>query len=289
MVAVSGLRPAQLAVSGVEYNMNKMPITRRRLVRMSAGLLLASGLWPGALAAEGAAAEDFEFVVVNDLHYWDKGCAAFFEKMLARMRAAAPKSRLLLVCGDLCEHGKAEQLSGIRDLLKTGGMEVRTVCGNHDWAGNNDRRAFDDIWPGSLNYTFEHGGWQIVALDTTDGTKSNVEIRKPTFAWLDENLPGLDRKRPMILLTHFPMGVFTPMRPKNADDLLDRFRDFNLRAVFCGHYHGFTERPRGNATITTGKCCSFRRDNHDKTKEKGFFACKTKDAKIAREFVEVRL
>ncbi|MFI5379007.1 MAG: metallophosphoesterase family protein [Tepidisphaerales bacterium] len=269
--------------------MTNMRITRRRLMQVSAGVLLSAELWPGALAAGDAPAADFDFVAVNDLHYWDQGCNPFFEKMVAKMKEASPKSKLLLVCGDLAEHGKAEQLTAMRDLLKPADMEVHTVCGNHDWARDDDRKAFEEIWPGSLNYTFEHNGWQIVALDTTDGTKSSVEIRKPAFEWLDQNMPKLDRKRPMILVTHFPMGVFTPMRPKNADDLLDRFRDFNLRAVFCGHYHGFTERSRGNATITTGKCCSFRRDNHDRTKEKGFFACKARDGKVAREFVEVRL
>ena len=261
-------------------------------MRVSAGVLLAAGMWPGVLAAEDAAAGEFDFIAVNDLHYWDEKCVPFFEKMVVKMKEAVPKSKLLLVSGDLCEQGKSEQHTGIRDLLKTVGMEVRVVCGNHDWvkgdeSRKDERKAYEEIWPGSLNYTFDHDSWQIVGLDSSDGAKSNVEILKPTFDWLDENLPKLDRKRPMIVMTHFPMGILTPQRPKNADDLLDRFRDFNLRAVFCGHYHGFTERPRGNATITTNRCCSFRRDNHDKSKEKGFFACKTRDGKVVREFVEV--
>ena len=44
------------------------------------------------------------------------------------------------------------------------------------------------------------------------------------------------------MLTHFPLGEGVKMRPKNADDLLKRFLEFNLRAVYSGHYHSFTEK-----------------------------------------------
>ena len=35
------------------------------------------------------------------------------------------------------------------------------------------------------------------------------------------------------------------MRPLNADDVLARLLEFNLGAVFCGHFHGYTERDFG--------------------------------------------
>ena len=37
-------------------------------------------------------------------------------------------------------------------------------------------------------------------------------------------------------------GRHVPMRPLNADDVLARLLEFNLGAVFCGHFHGYTER-----------------------------------------------
>jgi hypothetical protein len=69
--------------------------------------------------------------------------------------------------------------------------------------------------------------------------------------------------------------------------LLNRFKAYNLRAVFNGHFHSFTERDKGDYIITTNKCCSFRRNNHDGTPEKGFFVCKAKSGRIVREFIEV--
>jgi hypothetical protein len=60
-----------------------------------------------------------------------------------------------------------------------------------------------------------------------------------------------------------------------------------LQAVLNGHFHAFTERPYGKTMITTNRCCAISRENHDKTKEKGYFLCQAREGKITRTFVEV--
>jgi hypothetical protein len=57
--------------------------------------------------------------------------------------------------------------------------------------------------------------------------------------------------------------------------------------MFGGHFHSFTERTFQHATLVTNRCCSFSQPNHDKTTEKGYFACEAKDGAIHRSFVEV--
>ena len=78
------------------------------------------------------------------------------------------------------------------------------------------------------------------------------------------------------------------MRPVNADDLLERYRAFNLVAVFNGHFHGSTERRAGRTTLTTNRCCAISRNNHAGSTEKGYFLCTATDGQIGREFVEVK-
>ena len=75
----------------------------------------------------------------------------------------------------------------------------------------------------------------------------------------------------------------------NADDLLERFQDFNVVAVFNGHFHGFTEHEVRGTVFTTNKCCSISRGNHDQTTEKGYFLCRAQDGRITREFIEVKM
>src|SRR5438477_101047 len=160
-------------------------LSRRQLLKVSGSALLASSIWPGALRADDSTGENFGFLVVNDLHFFDSKCVPFFEKVVASMAATKEPMDFCIIVGDLSESGSPEQISTVRDLFKT--------------------------------------------------------LNKP----------------------------------------------LNLRSVFGGHYHAFTERKMGEVTLTTNRCCSFHVKNHDGTKEKGYFVCQAKDGKVERNFVEV--
>lgn len=262
-------------------------ITRRQLLRLSAGSLLAAGLWPGALQAAQTDAEPFRFFVVNDLHAIDAKCGPFLRMVVGKMKQTQDKVDMCLIAGDLSENGTAEQLSMVRDIFKELAMPIKVVCGNHDFRTNQDRRPFEELCPDSINYTFEHRGWQFVALDSCQGLSANATIQKHTLDYVDQTLPKLDKNRPMVLFTHFPLGPKVRNRVVNADALLNRFKDHNLIAVYGGHYHAFTQTQLKATTLVTNRCCSFARFNHDGTKEKGYFLCQAKEGKIAREFVQV--
>ena len=127
-----------------------------------------------------------------------------------------------------------------------------------------------------------------MALDTTEGTKyEKTSVQPHTFSWLSANLPKLDTQKPTVVFTHFPMGTEVKYRPANADRVLESFKAFNLQAVFCGHFHGFTERKFEKAPVYTNRCCALKRTNHDKTKEKGFFVCEAAENRVTVRFVEI--
>lgn len=276
--------------------MNHHLITRREALQLSAGSLLALGLspgpfgWPGALRAQGAGnAGEFSFIAVNDTHYITEECGAFLERVFKQMKTHE-KIDFCLHAGDLCDNGKREQLGGVRELVKSYGVPTYVTIGNHDHLTQTDRMAYEELYPDRLNYRFEHKGWQLIGLDTSEGQKyNNTTIQPSTLKWLDDNLPKLIKTKPTVVFTHFPLGATTPSRPQNADDVLERFKEYNLQAVFNGHFHGYTERQFGKATITTNRCCALKRNNHDGTKEKGYFVCQAKDGKITRTFVEMKV
>ena len=258
-------------------------------MRLSAGTLLAAGLWPGAFAADDKESGDFHFLAVNDMHYGSEKCAPWFVRVLASMKGHKEKPELFLLGGDQADTGKLEQLGPTRDFCKELGLPYYTVVGNHDYPNDSERKNYDDVYPDRINYHFTHRGWQFIALDTSDGVRYNkIAVQKHTFTWLDEMLPKLDKKKPTVLFTHFPLGPGVSSRPTNADVLLERFKPFNLQAIFCGHYHAFTEGKVGSAIATTNRCCSFVRGNHDKSSEKGYFLCHARDGKLTRTFVEVK-
>jgi DNA repair exonuclease SbcCD nuclease subunit len=262
-------------------------LSRRKLLKLSASTLLASSLWPGALWADDSTGEDFGFLIVNDLHFFDDKCVPFFEGVIKSMAATKDPMDFCIIAGDLSESGSAEQISAARDLFKGLKIPLYTVPGNHDYTPKNDRSAYEELMPKMINYTFDHKGWQFVALDSTDGTKAKVAILKPTLDYVSETIPKLDQKRPTILFTHFPLGKDVTNRATNAESVLEQFKPLNLRGVFGGHYHAFTERKLGDALVTTNRCCSFHVKNHDGSKEKGYFVCQVKAGKVERKFVEV--
>jgi len=266
-------------------------ITRRELLRWSAGSLLSAGIWPGVVqAGESAPQAHFSFLVVNDLHHLDQKGEPWLEALVKQMKTHAERPEFLLLVGDLAEGGKPQELGPVRDAFKQLAMPVYEVIGNHDYQEPDDRRAFEDLFPGRLNYRFEHRGWQFVGLDSTAGARgSGVAVQPATLRWLDEHVPKLDRSRPTVLFTHFPLGPLTPARAVNANDVLDRFKEINLQAVFNGHYHAFTERFVRSAPVTTNCCCSFFRNNHDGSKDKGYFLCQARDGKVARQFIPMKL
>ncbi len=264
-------------------------LTRREMLRLGAAGLVGLGLQPRRLLGKGApAAGEFTFIAVNDLHFSDALCRPWFDEVVAQMKRSAPTAEFCLLGGDLADEGSPEQLSGVREAFARLGMPVHAVVGNHDYLpGTSDRSAYERIFPGQINYHFPHRGWQVLGLDTTEGTQSrDTFISDATLRWLDATLPQLAPEKPTIVLTHFPLGIFTPARPRNANALLARLAKLNLRAAFSGHFHGFTVRPFGSAALTTDRCCSRIRANHDGSPQKGWFVCEASGERVRRQFVE---
>lgn len=272
-----------------------LQLSRREALRTIAGTgaLLSAGLWPGALRAADAKGGEsaFRFVVANDLHYFDERCGPFFERVVQQIRdTPGGRPDFILLGGDLSDWGQDFQFAAVRDIFKASGIPVHAVCGNHDWTGWDDRKWYDDLFPKSHNYTFEHKGWQVVGLDSTNrNLLSRVPVTPETFHWLDETLPNIDRQRPIIMFSHFPMHPGLQWPSTNAGDVLARFKMHNLQTVFGGHCHALREKQLGKASIVTNVCCSRKVRNHDRNQlQKGYFLCEAKDGYVKREFVEVK-
>jgi 3',5'-cyclic AMP phosphodiesterase CpdA len=265
-------------------------MTRREaLTRVGAGSLLALGLAPGCQSSPASAGPPrFHFIVVNDLHRATPECNPYFTALIGQMKTHRGVE-LVLAVGDLADDGRRENLVAIREAF--GGLDVPLypVIGNHDYATATDRSAYEEVFPGRINYRFEHRGWQFLGLDSTQGTDyQDTRIPLATLDWLDATLSKLDRRQPMVVFTHFPLGEGVPMRPVNAGQVLERFAGFNLKGVFGGHHHAFTVRTFGNIELVTNRCCSRLRNNHDGTKEKGYWLVTAGEDRLTREFIEFK-
>lgn len=258
---------------------------REALGRLAA--LLAAGLWPGALKAAGTPVAEFTFVAANDFHHREAACDAWFAALF-RQIAAHKQAEFCLGLGDLADKGHPESMTTIARLARGAGLRFHVTPGNHDNDLEESTAVFDRVLPGQLNYTFAHRGWQFVVIDSTDGKKwGQTRVQPATLAWLDAALPRLDPSQPLVLATHFPLASSTPHCPLNAEEVLGRLVHHNLRLVLGGHYHGRTELVRNDYALVTNACCSRVAGNHDGTKAKGYWLCRTRaDGAVRREFVE---
>jgi 3',5'-cyclic AMP phosphodiesterase CpdA len=266
---------------------------RRELMQMSAGSLLAAELWPGALVADGkSTGKDFSFIVVNDTHYIEQKSDEWMAKVFKQFKEQTPKVDFCLLVGDVVDSGTSTQMVAMRDYIKNSGLTVYTVPGNHDYWEDYSRRTYEEYFPQRTNYHFEHLGWQFVGFDSCEGARDKATTILPeNLNWLDKQLPKLDKKKPTVLFTHFPLspsGKSASRRPLNADALLERFKEFNLRAVFNGHWHGLEEHLVNEVPITTNRCCASHAMNHDRLPERAYFLCNVKDGKIERKYVEMK-
>ncbi len=263
-------------------------LTRRQMLRLGTATAVASffGLRKASANPEpNGSRQSFQFIVVNDTHYTEAECGLWLEKVVSQMKSH--HADFCVLAGDLSENGRSDQIGGVCDVFAKLGIPVFKIIGNHDYVSNTDCRPFLDICGPELNYQFTHKGWQFVALDSTQGTQVYLtQIQPRTFSWLDRNLPALDKQLPTVLFTHFPLGR-NITRPTNADDLLERFAPFQLRAVFNGHWHGISEIAWRGIPVMTDRCCSRLRENRDGSKEKGYFLCHAEFGKVTKSFIPV--
>ncbi len=267
--------------------MNLSTLSRRQLLTLPVGMWLTANLWPGA-QADDKGGKSFKFIVANDLHSQDKKCPPFFEKVAKSMVEQKPD--FIVIAGDLAENGTSEQLGVVKEIFMATKIPLNVVPGNHDFTKEDSLKPYNDLFPEQRNYTFTTESWQFLFLDTTQQQKhTNTEIHKDTFEFVETTIKKLDKKKPTVVCTHFPLGEKINMRPKNAEDLLKLFAEVNLKAVYSGHYHSQTEVKKGDTILTTNRCCAFSKGNHDGTKEKGYFVVTMKEGALKREFVEVKV
>lgn len=258
------------------------------MLRWTSQALLAAGFWPGARLQAAGSSATFDFLAINDLHHAAPECTVWLKRVIEQLRGHTT-SEFALVLGDLTDLGSETSHRAVKETFDGLGKPYYVQIGNHDYLTPTDRAAYTNTHPGRLNYFFRHRGWQFVGVDSTEGQKyEKTKIQPATMEWLDKTLPKLRRNRPTVLFTHFPLAEGVNYCPSNANDLLNRFRDFNLRAVFGGHYHALTERQNAQGIpFSTNRCCSRIRGNHDGSKEKGYFLCSVREGQLSHRFVQV--
>jgi 3',5'-cyclic AMP phosphodiesterase CpdA len=201
----------------------------------------------------------FTIAHVSDLHIGGRPEAVDrAERVLRHVVAMDPAPDVLLVTGDIADHGELGEYATARELLSAWTGRLLVGTGNHDV-----REPFAAVLLGSrsngpLDQVLEVGGHRFLMLDSlvpaVDGVRQDHGRLAPdTLRWLDRELGASDR--PTFVAFHHPpttVGIepADAMQLHNGADLdpvLNRHP--HVVAVLVGHNHTMC------ATTFAGRPC----------------------------------
>lgn len=185
------------------------------------------------------------FVVahVSDTHFGNEvrdpseRCAAVMDHLLA----LDPSPDLLVVSGDVADHGLAEEYAAARAWLDRWPGPLAVCPGNHDV-----RQAFVDGLGVPARSVLEVAGHRVVLLDSlidaVEGSRVDEgRLGEEQLAWLDARLGESDA--PTLVVLHHPpltigVDLMDPIRLVDGDDLAAVVGSRrHVVAVLVGHAH----------------------------------------------------
>ncbi|OZA92267.1 MAG: phosphodiesterase [Erythrobacter sp. 34-65-8] len=167
-----------------------------------------------------------------------------FRRTLERLLTAPNRIDLLLLTGDLTDHGDRESFEKTADLLKDCPFPIHAIPGNHD-----SREGLLAAFPatpsedGFIHYAIEQEGLRILMLDSFEPGRHGGAFCTRRRDWLRAQLdahPGT----PTVLFMHHPPVVsgIDWMDPAPGEDWIANFAaaiagQSQILSIHCGHLH----------------------------------------------------
>lgn len=183
---------------------------------------------------------------------------AMFEQAIARLNALSPRPDLVVITGDLTDHGTAEEYAELKRLLAKLDLPFYLVIGNHDdratLKAELDYPHLKDVGA-FVQYVVDDYPVRLVAVDSTSDDHHRGEFCDSRLAWLEERLGEAPEKPTIVALHHppFDTGIVTmdatgPGWAGGLIEVLERYP--NVVRVICGHVH------RSIQTLVGGRLAS---------------------------------
>ena len=184
---------------------------------------------------------------LTDLHFGGPPAArARADRTLDHLLALDPAPDLLLVTGDIADHGAAEEYAEARAVLGRWPGALLVGTGNHDIRDEFARELLGREADGPLDQVLDLPAARFLMLDSLitapPGERIDPgELTDATLAWLDERLAEDDR--PAYVCLHHPpadigVSLMDPIRlrePERLAAVLERHP--HHAATLVGHAH----------------------------------------------------
>ena len=244
------------------------------LAAVGGGAVFASSLAGCAARAQGMATamagndyKDFYFVQLSDTHWGYQGPAnpdasVTLRKAVATVNALPEAPDFIVFTGDLTHttddpverRRRLGEFKSIVSELKV--KTVRFMPGEHD--ASLDRGAAFQEFFGATHYTFDHKGVHFIALDNV--SDPGAKIGDEQLAWLKADLDKIDKKTPIVVLTHRPLFDLAPKwdwATRDGAQAVDLLMPHPNVTVFYGHIHQEHHQTTGHIAHHSAKSLIF--------------------------------
>lgn len=274
-----------------------------------------------SLSAQNSNDQSFEFVFMTDIHVQPELQAAQgLAKAIEKANSLNPD--FVITGGDLImdalkqTKGRADSLYNLYlDLQKNFKMPVYNTPGNHehyafymkDEIERTDPDYGDKMFRrhiGKTYYSFNHKGWHFIILNSimeTEDRSYRGGVSAEQIEWLEHDLNGVNDETPIVISVHIPLvSAMTQIKNgalaannkgiviNNSKEVLDLFKDKNLKLVLQGHLHYLEDIFIGGKThfITAGAVsANWWRGPKDGIEE-GFLKIKVDGDNFTYEFID---
>jgi 3',5'-cyclic AMP phosphodiesterase CpdA len=294
----------------------------KRLFTLSALAVFAAILLisPGCKSCKNKGRNDFQFVFMTDIHLThERNAVAGFKQALQKVNDIRPD--FVITGGDLIMDALKQSYSGADSLynlyietIKDFRIPVYNTMGNHEIFGIYSESGADPFHPeygekmfekriGKSYYSFDHKGWKFIIINSIEDTKRNRYagmIDEKQIEWIREELSKTDKKTPLVISTHIPFITVNTQLYKgttvandsstvvfNGRQVLELFKDHNLKLVLQGHLHTVEDIFIGGVHfVTSGAVSGGWWKGPNRGFEEGFMLVSVEKDEVACKYID---
>ena len=221
-------------------------------------------------SAEAAEMKGFTFAQVSDSHLgFDKpvntNVLGTFQEALTKVTSQADKPAFIIHTGDITHLSKPKEFDDGAQLLKSTGLQIYTVPGEHDVL-EEDRKSYLNRYgkgtKGDGWYSFDAQGVHFIGLvNVIDLQGAGLgTLGKPQLEWLEKDVAGLTASTPIVVFAHVPLWIaYQDWGWGTADgaQALTYLKKFGSVTVLNGHIHQVMQKIEGHVAFHTARSTAF--------------------------------
>ncbi|MCU0369798.1 MAG: metallophosphoesterase [Bacteroidales bacterium] len=265
-------------------------------------------------------ANEFTFAFLTDIHVQpEKNAEAGFRAAISKVNELNPD--FVITGGDLVmdalgqSFGRADSLYVLYSaMLKEFNMPVFNTLGNHEVYGWYAISKADTNHPeygkqmfqkriGPRYQRIDAEGWIFLILDSVvkdgqGGYEGGIDAEQ--LQWIKEQIANIPKETPIVISTHIPfltteaqvLRGSTAANERgevvvNAKEVIDLFKDHNLKLVLQGHLHYYeTLHVFGTDYVTGGAVSAAWWEGPYLGTEEGFLLVKVKEGDLSWKYID---